>query len=57
VASRIAGVLGVHDVEVYSDEKGYHVRMHIEVSPSISLEEASRIATDVERPSRTIGRT
>jgi cation diffusion facilitator family transporter len=49
VASRIAGVLGVHDVEVYSDEKGYHVRMHIEVSPSISLEEASRIATDVEK--------
>ncbi|MEM1610528.1 MAG: cation-efflux pump [Sulfolobales archaeon] len=49
VASRIAGVLGVHDVEVYSDEKGYHVRMHVEVSPSMSLEEASRIAMNVEK--------
>ncbi|MEM4970905.1 MAG: cation diffusion facilitator family transporter [Sulfolobales archaeon] len=49
IASKVAGVLGVHDVEVYGDEKGYHVRMHVEVSPSISLEEASRIAVDVEK--------
>lgn len=49
IASKVAGVLGIHDVEVYRDEKGYHVRMHVEVSPSMSLEEASRIAVNVER--------
>jgi len=52
IASKVAGVLGVHDVDVYSDGRGYHVRMHVEVSPSMSLEEASRIATNVERAVR-----
>ncbi|GAY25928.1 cation-efflux pump [Desulfurococcaceae archaeon AG1] len=49
IASKVTGVLGVHDVEVFKDEKGYHVRMHIEVSPTMSLSEASKIASEVER--------
>lgn len=48
IASKVAGVLGVHDIEVREGGDGYHVRMHIEVSPSISLREASRIASSVE---------
>ncbi len=49
IAARVTGVLGVHDVEVFKDEKGYHVRMHIEVSPTMSLSEASKITSEVER--------
>lgn len=48
IASKVTGVLGVHDIEVSKEGDGYHVRMHIEVSPSISLREASRIASTVE---------
>lgn len=48
IASKVAGVLGVHDIEVSKEGDGYHVRMHIEVSPSISLKEASGIASNVE---------
>lgn len=48
IASKVSGVLGVHDVEAFGDDKGYHVRMHVEVSPTISLSEASRIASEVE---------
>ncbi len=49
IASRVTGVQGVHDIEVFEDHRGYHVRMHVEVSPTISLDEASRIASEVER--------
>lgn len=49
IASKVKGVLGVHDVEAFGDDKGYHVRMHVEVSPTLSLSEASRIASEVER--------
>lgn len=49
IALRVTGVLGVHDVEAFGDERGYHVRMHVEVSPTISLSEASKIASEVER--------
>lgn len=51
-AMKIPGVLGVHDIEIFRDSEGYHVRMHVEVSPSMSLSEAQRLAAKVERAVR-----
>jgi len=33
----------VHDIDVKTDEKGYHVRFHVEVDPKISVRDSEKI--------------
>jgi cation diffusion facilitator family transporter len=51
-------VEGVHDVEVYSYGKNKIISLHIEISPSLSLEEAHSVADSIEKEiyNRGLGR-
>ncbi|HXX72560.1 MAG TPA: cation transporter dimerization domain-containing protein, partial [Candidatus Acidoferrales bacterium] len=49
VTSRVEGAKGVHNLSVTSVGEGLFVTLHVQVDPSLSLEDAHEIARSVEQ--------
>jgi divalent metal cation (Fe/Co/Zn/Cd) transporter len=48
IAKETKGVIGVHDISVIKEKDQYHVRLHVEVSPTVTLKEAGLIGKNIE---------
>jgi divalent metal cation (Fe/Co/Zn/Cd) transporter len=48
IAKETKGVIGVHDISVIKEKDQYHVRLHVEVSPTVTLKEAGLIGKNID---------
>jgi cation diffusion facilitator family transporter len=48
IAKKTKGVMGIHDINIIKEKDQYHIRLHIEVSPTTTLKEAGLIGKKVE---------
>jgi cation diffusion facilitator family transporter len=48
IAKETKGVIDVHDISVIKEKDQYHVRLHVEVSPTVTLKEAGLIGKNIE---------
>jgi cation diffusion facilitator family transporter len=53
IAKETKGVIGVHDISVIKEKDQYHIRLHVEVSPTVTLKEAGLIGKNIEEKIRT----